>query len=187
MNSRAVLGLLVICAGLPLGGQQSRRPAGEKSQEVSADSYEVYSAVLSQKYSSWFKTKRPVRIAVLTSPMPAGARMDDCRARVGQEEGDVQLLNGLLAANTSSHRIEQKLTINGTYALIRGKTHIENGEVPGVVWLSAVGFSQERRHAMVYVRNYWGPLCATGSLWKLVKYEDGWRVTSNSPICGFIS
>ena len=185
--AQAAVTALAICLALPIGYKHAENRQPKEAHEVSADSYGVYSAVLSQRHSSWFKSGRPVRIAALTSAMPSGFRTNDCRARVGQNKSDVQLLNNLIAANTVRQRIEQKLSLPGAIVLIRGKTQVETGSVPGIVFLSAIGFSPDRRHAMVYITNYCGPLCASGSLWKLDKVGSSWKVASDDPICGFIS
>ncbi|HTP68581.1 MAG TPA: hypothetical protein VMJ35_06720 [Dongiaceae bacterium] len=56
-----------------------------------------------------------------------------------------------------------------------------------VYQVSAVGFDASRTHAIVYVGAVCGPDCASGSYHLLVKEKEGWKETSGSPVCHWMS
>ncbi len=56
-----------------------------------------------------------------------------------------------------------------------------------VYQVSAVGFDASRTHAIAYVGAVCGPDCDSGSYHLLVKEKDGWRETTGSPVCQWMS
>ena len=56
-----------------------------------------------------------------------------------------------------------------------------------VYQVSAVGFDAPRTHAIAYVGAVCGPDCGSGSYHLLVKEKDGWKETTGSPVCQWIS
>ncbi len=56
-----------------------------------------------------------------------------------------------------------------------------------VYQVSAVGFDASRTHAIAYVAAVCGPDCSSGSYHLLVKDKDGWKETTGSPICQWMS
>ena len=115
LMTRAFVTLIAMCLAAQGGAQESSQAGSNKAGGAPAASYEVYSAVLSQRYSSWFKAHRPLRIAALTKAIPAGAITNDCRAQVQQDQQEVQVLSSLLAANRQRQRLQKKLTVPGAY------------------------------------------------------------------------
>ena len=59
--------------------------------------------------------------------------------------------------------------------------------VTSVYQVSAVGFDASRTHAIAYVGAVCGPDCDSGSYHLLVKEKDGWRETTGSPVCQWMS
>ena len=53
--------------------------------------------------------------------------------------------------------------------------------------VSAVGFDASRTHAIVYVGVLCGLDCRSGSYHLLVKEKEGWKETTGSPVCQWIS
>jgi len=56
-----------------------------------------------------------------------------------------------------------------------------------VYQVSAVGFDASRTHAIAYVGAVCGPDCSSGSYHLLVKEKEGWKETTGSPVCQWIS
>jgi hypothetical protein len=56
-----------------------------------------------------------------------------------------------------------------------------------VYQVSAVGFDASRTHAIAYVGAVCGPDCASGSYHLLVKEKEGWKETTGSPVCQWMS
>ena len=56
-----------------------------------------------------------------------------------------------------------------------------------VYQVSAVGFDASRTHAIAYVGAVCGPDCSSGSYHLLVKEKEGWKETTGSPVCHWIS
>lgn len=152
---------------------------------VTADSYQVYSAVLTQQYGSWFKDNHPVLIIPHTVLEPQGhPGYESCRASVEQ---DLLKVFDKLAAETREFRIETRLELPGPYKMLMGKTIIRENKEPGVVFLSAVEFSKDRSKALVLVGHSCAGLCGGGSVRSLEKRPDGWHLTNNQPNCGWIN
>jgi hypothetical protein len=56
-----------------------------------------------------------------------------------------------------------------------------------VYQVSAVGFDASRTHAIAYVGAVCGPDCGSGSYHLLVKEKEGWKETTGSPVCQWMS
>jgi hypothetical protein len=156
---------------------------------VGVDAYDVYSALLSQHYRGWFRKDKPVKIAAYTtvpSHGPGGNLMAKCGSGA-ENETDRELMKQLSSDKTPRQQLEAKFALPGRYLIVDGRSDIQEGDEPGIVWLSSVAFSTDRQHAMVWVRNFCGGLCGSGMMWKLDRTTQGWRVASSVPNCGFIS
>ena len=155
-------------------------------KEVDAESYDVYSAVLTRHYKSWFMQKEPVLIIAHTVLEPQGhTGSAQCRGQEGQDADDQELLDKLVAEKLE-FRIEGKLRLPGPYKMLKGKAGIRENQEPGVVFLSAVEFSTDRSKAMVLVGHNCGGLCGDGIVRTLVKRGDGWHLANNQLNCGWI-
>jgi hypothetical protein len=71
----AIVALWIATAGVAVGQEPEAR------REVAAESYEVYSAMLTQHYGSWFKGKDPVLIHSYTALELQGHQGANCRER----------------------------------------------------------------------------------------------------------
>jgi hypothetical protein len=56
-----------------------------------------------------------------------------------------------------------------------------------VYQVSAVGFDASRTHAIAYVGAVCGPDCGSGSYHLLVKEKEGWKETTGSPVCEWMT
>ena len=158
---------------------------GQERKQVSADSYDVYSAVLTQHYASWFKQKKPIQILSHTVLEPQGHSGGGCRAQAEKDSTRLDLLEKLLSENQQL-RIEDKLHLPGPYKMITGKLRGPEDREVGIVSLSAVEFSQDHSRAMVLVAHDCGPLCGTGYVWILRKVGHGWAMDKEQLNCGWI-
>lgn len=148
---------------------------------VSSESYAVYSALFTQRYKSWLSSKAPLTISAKTRLSLTG-----CENR--ENGAQRELFEKLVTINKRRLEIEPKFSLpSNSYHLIKKDIQMKTGEEPGLVWLSAVAFSDDGKHALVFIESYCGPLCATGGLWKLDQAAAGWRVSTKNAICGFIS
>ena len=166
---------------------QTAAPTTRQVEEVSSESYAVYSALVTQRYSRWFKAGTTVRISAVTKFRFTSSYEEaaaNCRQRLSVEK---PLFDELVSANASKRRIRPMLSLPGHYSLVTEATQISNRHEPGMVWFSVVGFSSDRLHAMVFVSNYCGDLCGSGLLWTLDKKGDQWAVATEHPICGYVS
>ena len=157
----------------------------QKRKEVSSDSYDVYSAVLTQHYASWFKQKEPVQILSHTVLEPQGHSDGGCRARVEKDPTRLELLEQLLSENQQL-RIADKLRLPGRYKMFTGKLRGPEDREVGIVSFSAVEFSRDRSKAMVLVAHDCGPLCGTGYVWILSKVDHGWAMDREQLNCGWV-
>jgi hypothetical protein len=187
--SKARLLLLFTVVGVSSAQKSTKSsPSAPATMTVERDSYGVYSALLTQRYREWFRRNVPVRIAAYTTAPDRDHGDLIARCSSGADNAtDRELIQQLLSANTRPHRLEAKLALPGQYLIVDGKVDIREGSEPGVVWLSAVSFSKDKRHAMVWMRNFCGGLCGSGLMWKLDRSTKGWRVADSVPNCGFIS
>ena len=187
------IGLFLLLACVSSSTQNLPSHVENKSQPtrsiplIESASYAVYSALLSQHYREWFGKNNSVAISAYTaapSHGPGNELIARCESGVDNEI-DRELIRYLWSSQPK--RIEAKLTVPGAYHLVEGKADIREGSEPGIVWLSPVAFSNDRRHAMVWLRNFCGGLCGSGLMWTLDWNDGGWKVTKSIPSCGFIS
>jgi hypothetical protein len=156
---------------------------------VGSDSYDVYSALLSQHYQGWFRKNAVVKIAAYTtkpSHGPGDNLIEQCVSGADNDT-DRDLIRQLSSDPTPPQKLEAKLRVPGRYTIVAEKADFKEGTEPGIVWLSPVAFSKDRRHAMVWVRNFCGGLCGSGMMWKLDFTVHGWQVAGYVKNCGFIS
>jgi hypothetical protein len=161
-------------------GQQSK-----PKEEVTAESYEVYSAVLTQHYGSWFKGKDPVLISSSTALEPQGHQGANCRERAKGLETVRDLVEQLLSEK-ERFLVSPKLQLPGDYHMVKGKSQIREDQQPGVVFLSKVEFSPDRSKAVVLVGHSCGRLCGDGLVWILEKHDDSWVLAKDQLNCGWI-
>jgi hypothetical protein len=138
---------------------------GQQLAEVSPDSYDVYSALISNRLGHWFNGRRKVFI----SPRTVQPTFSGCSGRISEK---------------SEQRIEAKLRLPGPYQLANFGDQGLNADEKLAVRLSPVVFDQNRREATVWLEVECGKYCREGLLFRLVKNQDGWRV-SGHPLCGF--
>ncbi len=117
---------------------------------------------------------------------PGGNLIERC-ASEADNDADRDLIKQLSSEQTLRQKLEPKLHVPGRYTIVAGKTDFQEGSEPGIVWLSPVAFSKDRRHAMVWVRNFCGGLCGSGMMWKLDFTVQGWQAVGYVKNCGFIS
>jgi hypothetical protein len=180
--------LLAFAASGPQN-EKTPPPKASATRTVGSESYDVYSALLTQHYRGWFRQNRVVKIAAYTtvpSHGPGGNLIAQC-ASEAENEIDRELIKQLSSDQATPQKPEAKLTVPGRYTIVDGKADFQEGTEPGIVWLSSVAFSKDRRHAMVWVRNFCGGLCGSGMMWKLDLTVQGWRVVGSIRNCGFIS
>jgi hypothetical protein len=185
--------VLAASSVLALGasGPQNEKdfPSKVSATAVGSESYDVYSALLAQRYGFWFRQDRVVKIAAYTT-VPSHGRGGNLIAQCiaeAENESDRELIKHLSSAQSPPQRLEAKLIIPGRYTIVDGKPDFQEGTEPGIVWLSSVAFAKDQRHAMVWVRNFCGGLCGSGMMWKLDLTIHGWRVVGSIGNCGFIS
>jgi hypothetical protein len=171
--------------------QAEKTKPSKKASTVSlgSDSYDVYSALLTQHYRGWFRKDAVVKIAAYTtvpSHGPGGHLIEQC-ASEAENDTDRDLMKQLSSDQSPRQKLEAKLHVSGRYTIVAGKADLQESTEPGIVWLSPVAFSKDRRHAMVWVRNYCGGLCGSGMMWKLDLTDHGWHVAGFVRNCGFIS
>jgi|HubBroStandDraft_4_1064222.scaffolds.fasta_scaffold739472_2 hypothetical protein len=177
----AIIAISIATAGVAFGQQST------PMKEVAAESYEVYSSVLSEHYGSWFKEKDPPLISSYTALEPQGhpGVGANCRERAK----DVQVLQdllGQLVSEKEKFQISSKLRLPGKYQMVKGKSHIRENQEPGIVFLSNVEFSPDRSKAIVLVGHSCGPLCGDGFVWILDKHGDHWSLAKDQLHCGWI-
>jgi len=158
--------------------------AAQERREVSADSYDVYSAVLTLHHGSWFNQKEPVLISSHTVLEPQ--HHQGCPAQ-GEQSAVVRNLLDKLLAEKQEFRIAAKLRLPGPYNILTGKADIRTNQEPGLVFLSAVEFSEDRSKAMVLVGHVCGGLCGGGYVWILDKRNGSWRISNDHLNCGWIN
>jgi hypothetical protein len=156
----------------------------QEREEVSADSYDVYSAVLAQHHGSWFKQKELVLISSHTVLEPQ--HHQGCRAQ-GEQSPVVRGLLDKLLAEKQEFRIAAKLRLPGPYKILTGKSDIRTNHEPGLVFLSAVEFSDDRSKAIVLVGHICGGLCGGGYVWILDKRNGSWHISNDRLNCGWIN
>ena len=161
---------------LPAHVENTSQPRRSSTQLVEPESYAVYPALLSQHYREWFSKNKSVAISPYTavpSHRPGSELIARCESGVDNEIERV--IRYLWQSQTK--RVEAKLTVPGAYHLVEGKADIREGSEPGIVCLSRIAFSKDRRHAMVWLRNFCGGLCGGGLMW-----TSDWRdVAGRSP------
>ncbi|HXM68825.1 MAG TPA: hypothetical protein VN911_19005 [Candidatus Acidoferrum sp.] len=183
---RVVTSLLMVSTSF---AQKDTKPTVPATTAVTTDSYRVYSALLVQQYRAWFRKNLPVKISAYTtvpSHGPGGSLIAGCTSGA-ENDADRDLIKELSSDNVPREKLEAKLVVPGSYLIVNGRADIREGIEPGIVWLSRVAFSKDRKHAMVWLRNFCGSLCGSGMMWKLELTTQGWRVIKNIPNCGFIS
>jgi hypothetical protein len=159
--------------------------AQEKQRaEVSVDSYEVYSAVLNQRHGSWFKQKEPVLISSHTVLEPQ--HHQGCPVQ-GEQSAVVRNLLSKLLAEKQEFKIAAKLRLPGPYELFTGRADIRTNHEPGLVFLSAVEFSEDRSKAIVLVGHICGGRCGGGYVWILDRRNGSWQISNDRLNCGWIS
>jgi hypothetical protein len=158
--------------------------SGQERKEVNADSYDVYSAVLGQQYGAWFKQREPVLIAAHTVLEPQ--HHQGCPAQGEQSVVVRQLLDKLLAER-QEFRVAAKLRLPGPYKIFSGKTEIPENHEPGLVFLSAVEFSEDRSKAIVLIGHRCGGLCGGGYITVMEKRNGGWHKANAQINCGWIN
>src|SRR5579864_416222 len=88
----------------------------QERKEVTADAYDVYSAVLTQQYGSWFKQPRSVLVLSRTVLEPQGHSGGDCRAQAEKDPIARKLFDKLLSENQQL-RIEPRFRLPGPYKI----------------------------------------------------------------------
>jgi len=154
--------------------------------EVSKDSYDVYSALLTQHYGSWFKWQQVLISAstVLESQGHPGS-VAGCRQQVAQRTV-VRDLFAKLVSEKQQFWIAAKLQVPGQYKMFESKrATLENGE-SSVFFLSPVEFSDDGSRAVVFAARDCGALCGEGHLWILDKHSNHWQLVSEQANCGWI-
>jgi hypothetical protein len=175
----------VLVVGCFIG--MARIAIAQEKQEVTAESYQVYSAVLTQQFGSWFKGEEPVVIMPHTVLEPQGHEgYQSCHAEVAKDAALVKLLDKLVA-KTQEFRIAPKLQLPGPYKMLKGNANIRANKEPGIVFLSAVEFSKDHSKALVLVGHSCGGLCGGGSVRSLEKRCEGWYLSKKQPNCGWIN
>jgi len=146
---------------------------GQAQEEVSSEAYDVYSAVLTQHYGSWFKEKVPVLIFSKTVLEPQGHSGGGCKPQAEKNPVVLNLLDKLLSEKQQL-RIEGKLRLPRPYKMVTGKLQSSENDESGVFSLSGVEFSGDRSRAMVLVEQDCGALrlCGTGYVWMLHKSKS---------------
>lgn len=159
-------------------------------QDVSPESYAVYSALLNQKYQFWFKQKVtvPIYIASFTEPPDRNHGVLIGRCLDGaKDDVDRDMVRRLMSESAQKRRIQSKINLPRPYLITDKSVQIKEGKEPGMIWLSNVVFSKDGRRALVWVRNFCGGLCGSGILSKLNRTDHGWKVDDRWLGCGFIS
>jgi hypothetical protein len=190
-KSLATLSLLTLTIVAVSAAQNEKTPFSKMSviATVGSESYDVYSALLTQQYREWFRNNKPVKIAAYTTVPSHGPGVNviaQC-ASGAENEVDRELIKKLSSDQAPQQKLAAKLIVPGRYTIVDGKADFQEGTEPGIVWLSSVAFSKDRRHAMVWVRNFCGGLCGSGMMWRLELTVQGWRVVGSIRNCGFIS
>ena len=121
----AVVGLWIGATSVALGQESKSR------KEFAAESYEIYSAVFSQHYGSWFKGKDPVVIYPYTVLEPQGHQGGNCRERAKDVKVVQDLLEQLISEKEEFH-ISPKLRLPGKYQMAKGRAQIRGHQEPGM-------------------------------------------------------
>jgi len=170
-----------------LAAMRQKSVAQEQREEVSTDSYDVYSAVLTRQYGPWFKRNEPVLIVPHTVLVPQGrAGQVHCTSQIDLDPLSRELFLRLISEKQEL-RIESKLRVPGTYKMLEGKANFRENDELGVVVLSTVEFSKDPSKAMVFVGNRCGDLCGDGIVLTLEKRSDWWHVTKDQLNCGWMN
>lgn len=159
----------------------------QEANNLSADSYEVYSALLLQQYGSLLKGKSTLLISAHTVPafQSHDPVEETCRGRIAHDVVLKRLIDDLVLEKRR-FRIDSKLKLEGNFKIVSGRVNVEEGREPGVIYLSTVAFSENKQVAMVWMSNSCGSLCGTGYLWVLNKQQGGWHADNQRLNCGFI-
>jgi hypothetical protein len=183
----SVTSIIASAQMVPSRGENKTPPEGSSKKLVEPESYAIYSTLLSQHYGEWFRKNKSVAISVYTAAPSHGPGSElIARCESGADNETDRELIGYLWSSPSK-RLEAKLAVPGAYHLTEGKANVREGLEPGIIWLSPVAFSEDRRHAMVWLRNFCGGLCGSGMMWTLDSRDGDWKVGKSIPSCGFIS
>ena len=169
---------ILLVSSLPNATAQQRK-------EVSTDSYDVYSAVLSQQYGSWFKQKAPVLILPHTVLEPQGHSGGNCPIQAQRKATVKELLDKLLLEKHEL-RIGQRLRVPGPYNLVKGR--IQNRETMD----RACSLYQQSNFQKTAPKQwYWlhatAARCAGRVPFGLLgKSSNGWHMAKDQLNCGWI-
>lgn len=159
--------------------------AAQPRKRLSPDSYDVYSAILSQHYGSWFEDGRPIVIFSQTVLEPQGHAGGGCTAQAKNNPTIRKLVEKLLSEK-QKFEIERNLRVPGPYKLVKSDAQIRRNEERGVLSLSTVEFSDDHSEAMVLVARDCGGLCGDGHVWILDRGSQGWKLAEDQLNCGWI-
>jgi hypothetical protein len=196
---RSISVLAVLCflsCAVPLSAQKT--PGPPKAAYEDADGYVVLSILLSHAHS---EDPSFLLAPFLLSPLTvSGINADSFQScsRVPTEFASAAA--DFRDKNKQNWNLTKKINLKFRYKFtnLTGKhtwlAPTQNSkDVPpalfetSVYQVSAVGFDASRTHAIAYVGAVCGPDCGNGSYHLLVKEREGWKETTGSPVCQWMS
>lgn len=178
-------------------------PAARSQSSFEDDEYEVYSALISQRFVRE-KTKQLVILKETAKQFSPAENAEDVRpmkARI--PEVSESALDDFAKKNKQVSTLERRFKFKVKYVLISDEEldgFFKDGfpgegferswkqfyekypGSPGYIWLSRAGFDKEKREAVVYVGYMCEQLCGGGVYLRLVRKDDGWKVEQSAGI-----
>jgi hypothetical protein len=176
----ALISALLAAQVVPARSQR----AGVRSN-IPAKEYAIYAAVIGDMLANGELSPDPqleVELLVI-----AGQTVKNHQAAiVGQDEGKIlkqefssiisqETIDDYVAKNAKSYQLTKSFNLKLEYVLIP-KEESDLSNLVGSIALSRVGFDSSSNQALVYIRDYCGPLCGGGNYMLLVKNRQGWIV-----------
>ena len=183
---------------------KSNQASDKSYEEITDESYAVYSVLLSQITSS---PKNGEKVTLFVINENTGF---DRKSEIAEKEKLPYIalnvpaefktsLKDYKVKNKESERLKRLFDLKQDYILInradfqaifKGDDLEKNWDSfyqkyphsAGFITFSKVGFDAEKKHAIVYRELYCGSLCAEATYFLLTKESDGWKVTEEKPI-----
>jgi hypothetical protein len=173
----AVISALLAAQVVPARSQRE----GVRSR-ISAKEYAIYSVMIGNMYKVSSDSQSEVNPLVIDDRTVKNY----FAAMTGKDEGKIlkrefssiisqETIDDYVAKNAKSYQLTKSFNLKLEYVLIP-KEESDLSNLVGSIALSRVGFDSSGRQALVYIRDYCGPLCGSGRYILLVKNGQRWMV-----------
>jgi len=173
----AVISALLAAQVVPARSQRA-----DVRSNIPAKEYAIYSVVIGNMYKVSSDSQSEVNPLLIDDRTVKNY----FAAMAGKDEGKIlkqefssvisqETIDDYVAKNAKSYQLTKSFNLKLEYVLIP-KEESDLSNLVGSISLSRVGFDSSGKQALVYIRDYCGPLCGGGNYMLLVKNRHGWIV-----------